>query len=112
MGGTLPEYYHNRLLHIKNDYSDDLPGVDVRTLPTVTDERTHAYKCQVNSMMLICSTLRAVVADEVVTDRKTKKEIEQFLKSDLHFTVGDPKNAVRMKRVNQMLDKAIAKLSK
>ncbi len=109
--GTLPQYYSDTLSHKRTDYSDELPSVDVRTL--IDDpKRLTEYKCQGNYVLGLTLSLRQAVADGVISDQKLKQEIEAFVGSDLNFQVGDSQNHTRIRRINQVLDHALAHLAR
>lgn len=106
---TLPQYYRKEIQREKDDYSNEIPPVDVRTMIPDT-ERLTKYKCQGNYVLGLCLTLRGVINDEVITDRGVQIDIEQFLSSDLNFQVGDPDNQQRIDRINSILNRVLENL--
>lgn len=108
---TLPQYYLKELLIKRNDYSDETPPVDVRSL-IPDSERLTRFKCQGNYVLGLCLTLKTAMEDGVVSDSGTKREIDQFLASDLNFKVGDPANQQRIGRINKVLNRLIGELGK
>ena len=106
----MPQYYRKEIQIRKDDYSNETPSVDVRTLISAT-EKFHMYKCQTNYVLGLCLTLRGIIMDEVITDRGVRIDIEQFLGSVLNFQVGDPDNQQRVGRINRILDRVLGKLS-
>lgn len=46
----------------------------------------------------------------MITDRSVLIDIEQFLKSDLNFQVGDPDNQQRIDRINSILNRVLENL--
>ena len=108
--GKLPEYYLERLVHKKTDYSDELPATDVRALidsqiPIPT--RLTQYKCQGNFVVSLSLDLQGAVEDGVITDDTLKQEVSDFVRSDLEFKVGDLNNPNRISRINTILDRTI-----
>ena len=107
--GTLSEYYRGEFSRLQNDYSDELPDVDVRNL--IDDpERLTKYKCQGNYVVSLCLSLKGALADDVITDQGTQKVITNFLSSDLNFQVGDPVNSQRISQINTVLGSVLRKL--
>lgn len=109
--GKLPEFYSEVFTHYRFERSDECPDIDVRRLPKER-EFSHIFKCQIHTVMGICSNLWEAIEQGVITSPTLIEEIEAFLASDLEFSVGDPKNEDRIKRINSVLDKALAYLQK
>jgi hypothetical protein len=105
--GTLPQHYLSEFLSKKNDYSDELPAVDVRTLPETRGERPTVYKCQANYLTGLGVGLISAVKDGVIVDENVIAAIELYRSSDLAFAVGDPNNQERLDIVNATLDLVI-----
>lgn len=113
IAGTLLAYYHERLVWFRDEYSDQLPDVDVRTLPImhmVDQNRLHWYKCQTNYLIGVTTHLRATIDYGLVDDPDMIAAIHEFITSDLNFKVGDPENVDRLARVNSILATVIAYL--
>lgn len=107
--GELPQYYRDEFNRLRHDYSDETPGVDVRTI--IKDrERLTRYKCQGNYVLSLNLTLSGAVQDGVITQKGTVKEIDKFRGSDLNFQVGDRKNPDRIRRINKILDRVLGDL--
>jgi hypothetical protein len=74
--GTLPQYYLKRLKYFRDEWSDDLPSVDVRTLATL-DEKGHfvgdKYKCRGNYIVGFSATLSAAIDDKIIKPELVKK---------------------------------------
>jgi len=107
---TLPEFYREELQNKRDNYLDETPPVDVRTIITDTDNLTR-YKCQGTYVVGLCLTLKGALADGVVTNGRTQKEVLQFLSSDLNFQVGDPLNQSRISSINRVLNTMLGQLS-
>ena len=55
-------------------------------------------------------SLHGVLADDVITDPHLRKEIEEFIESDLDFQIGDPKNQERIDNINRILNLVLRSL--
>lgn len=110
--GALPGYYYEEFRRRRFEYSDELPDEDVRLRITDPYARQIQYKCQGNYLLGLTTTLQGAVRDGVIIDRGLQRKIEEFVKSDLNFKLGDPKNAERIQRVNDILDKTLSRLGR
>lgn len=108
--GELVGYYSRVFLQKRDDYLDDLPSVDVRTLPVTESGRLIIYKCQGNYLTGLGTSLQSFVDDGIITDGGVLQAISDFLASDLNFSVGDPENGQRISRINTVLNLVIAHL--
>ena len=112
--GTLKEYYAKRVRHLRYDYRDECPPVDVQFLPEVALEEggksSHVFKCQRNYNLNVAKVLQSIVDNELIVDRGIIDRIAAFVQSDFDFQIGDPKNEARVQRINAMLDEVLAAL--
>ena len=106
--GILPQYYLNWLKHLRDDYRDDLPDVDVRALVTLFDEGGHRfindnYKCSGNYIFGLSGTLFSAVNDGVITDADLIEKIQKFRQHDFRFHYGEFTTQQEIDLINQIL---------
>jgi len=120
--GRLPQYYLDKFIDKRNNYSDELPNEDVRLriqhqqamwLRTRQGPkpRIRQYKCEGGFIRILVGDLRGTIRNGVITDPILIEEINTFGNSDLNFQVGDPKNVERLACVNGVLDRVIGYLT-
>jgi hypothetical protein len=111
--GTLKEFYLKEFIHRRDDYSDELPDVDVRTL-TKLDEKGHFtgdnYKCRGNYISALSLKLRTAVEDGIVTDPEVINKIEQF--KGFGYVEGKRTTKEEIDFINQILADVIEHLEK
>lgn len=110
--GTLSEYYLADFLRKRDDFSDDLPEVDVRTLPATQGNRKIVFKCQGNYLAGLGLSLRCAIDDGVITDTSIISLINSLLGDDLIFTIGDSQNEHKIKKINDILNRVIEFIKK
>lgn len=69
-----------------------------------------SFKCQGNYLTGLGVSLKAAIKDGVITDKRVVSAINSLLASDLNFSVGDPKNKERIRRINDTLNQVITAL--
>jgi hypothetical protein len=106
--GTLPAYYFSTLHEYRFNRRDDLPSIDVRTL--LEERGKHIFKCQGNTVLGITLSLSGLVEEGIVVQPELIQEIQEFVRSDLNFQVGDPENPAKIERINTILDKTLGYL--
>ncbi len=113
MNGTLREYFSEELTHLRDDFLDDLPTEDVRTLATLDEHGRFVgdnYKCRGNYIFMLAGTLQSVVTDGVVTNPKVIERIKQFRGFDWSFQKGERTTPSEIEMINQILASVIGSL--
>jgi len=113
VNGTLPDYCREKLRSLRDDYSDKTPPVDVRELIDNEDSpvRSVQYKCQSHYIINLRHTLQTIVGAEIV-DSDTCAKINRFLKKNLEFTIGDPGNQRKIRKINRIIGTALESIDK
>lgn len=104
--GTLPHYYLDRFKHWRDDYRDDLPEVDIRTLAKL-DERGHFvgdnYKCRGNYIFGLAGTLSGALGDGVITDSELLIKVQKFRQNDFAYTHNEFTTQQEIDMINHIL---------
>ncbi len=113
--GALREYFLDSFKHWKNDYKDDLPDVDIRTLVTL-DDRGHFvgdnYKCRGNYIWGLSGTFSTAITDGVITDSKLLEKIKNFQQHDFRYLHNEFTTQQEIDMINQILADVIQYLEK
>lgn len=113
--GTLPKYFLDRFKRWRDDYRDDLPNVDIRTLATL-DEKGHFvgdnYKCRGNYIFGLAGTLSAAIEDGAITDSVLIEKIQRFKQHDFRYIHGEFTTQQEIDMINQILAEVIQYLEK
>jgi len=111
--GKLCKYYVGRFQHKRDDYIDDLPEVDVRTLATL-DDKSHFlgdnYKCRGNYIVGLSLDLQAAVNDGVINDCALASKINGFSHHNFSFQRGEFTTKEEMVMINRILADVIQHL--
>ena len=111
--GTLKEYYAGKFRHLRDDYRDDLPAEDVRSL-TKLDEKGHFvgdnYKCRGNYMFILSNVLAGAIENGVIADPEVLKKIEEFQHHDFRFRHDERTTPEEIELINRTLKAVIAYL--
>ncbi|KKP38794.1 hypothetical protein A2229_04045 [Candidatus Peregrinibacteria bacterium RIFOXYA2_FULL_33_7] len=104
--GTLPQYYLNIFKHVRDNYLDDLPKDDVRTLATLDEKGNfiiNNYKCLGNSIVGLAVNLSGSIEDGAITDPELIRKIEDFKKHDFRYVHGEFTTQEEIDMINQIL---------
>jgi hypothetical protein len=119
--GTLPQYYLDRFIDRRDNFSNEIPLEDVG-LETQHQVRLSLrrpggpissiqYKIQTNFVTGFLLDLDGAIKNEAITNKTLIEEIRVFRESDLNFEAGDPKNVERLAHMNGILNEVIAYLA-
>ena len=111
--GTLPQYFLEVLRIKRDEYLDNLPEVDVRTLATI-DERGRFvgdnYKCRGNYIWGLSGILEHTIEDGVITEPQLIEQIGAFKQHDFKFLHGEFTTQQEIDTINQILAEVINSL--
>lgn len=113
---TSREDYLKKFLDMRDNYSNELPDVDVRALDAFDKDGRPTfrcnYKCLGNYIIGLCLRLEAVVDKKLVTDRALIEKINQFRNHDFRFSHGEFTTQEEIDMINSILNDVIEYLQK
>lgn len=110
------EDYLKIFLDRRDNYSNELPDVNVRTSDRFDKDSksiiSSKYKCRGNYIVGLCLRLDAVVEKKLVTDIELIEKIKQFRKHDFRFSHDEFTTQEEIDMINDILNDVIDYLQK
>ena len=112
---ALPQYYLDRFKHKRDDYFDDLPKTDVRTLATIDEKGRfirEAYKCRGSYITGLAVTLLNAINNGIIADSKLIEKIQRFKQHDFRYLNNKFTTQQEINMINKILADVIQYLEK
>jgi len=110
--GTLVQYYLDKFRNKRDNYLDDLPSFDVRTLGL--DEKgnfiSSKYKCGGNYIVGLALTLESAIEDNIITNSELIETIQKFRHHNFNYYTGKFTSKQEIDMINNVLKNSIQNL--
>ena len=108
---NLLEYYFERFVFKKENYSDELPKLRIGSAGTPQAYKTRcSHKCQANYIVGLRTTLGDLIRDDMIDDPNLMKKIKKYRSHRFKCVDGDFTTQEEIDLMNNILDDVISYL--